>query len=106
MLLENKYLTTILKKTMKVSKKKKHQPNWRVDNKYFAAKKCNQKLVRGVKTFSASWYAQGHNVCVLFFHLLISLISAQDLTFANDNDNINNCNNNRDRIINLLHHAA
>jgi hypothetical protein len=64
-------LTRLLKTSVKEEKPEKPAPNWRVNDKNFVCKTGRHLCEPGSVTFSAGWFAQGHEVQNLL--LLMSL---------------------------------
>jgi hypothetical protein len=59
-----KHILPLLVKEVKTGKNGK-KPNWRCDTAQFVQKHPTRSLPKGVGTFSAGWFAQGHEVSLV-----------------------------------------
>jgi hypothetical protein len=83
------HLAKILDGTCKYPAARK-KVSWRVHAKNFASNSPTRKYVSGVETFSAGWYAQGHNVSLVSLHTWI-IIFIKIVKIIILSDRLTNC---------------
>jgi hypothetical protein len=66
-------LTPLLKISVKEEKPEKPAPNWRINEKNFVPKTGRHLCEPGSVTFSAGWFAQGHEVRILLLLMLLQI---------------------------------